>query len=30
MEELIMPEMWDIYDINKNKTGKQVQRNSYQ
>ena len=25
-----MPEMWDIYDINKNKTGKQVQRNSYQ
>ena len=27
MEELIMPEMWDI---NKNKTGKQVQRNSYQ
>jgi mutator protein MutT len=30
MEELIMTEMWDIYDINKNKTGKQVQRNSYQ
>ena len=25
-----MPEMWDIYDINKNKIGKQVQRNSYQ
>lgn len=25
-----MPEMWDIYDINKNKAGKQVQRNSYQ